>query len=227
MATFGLIHGAGDVGWSWHLVEDELRARGHETVAPNLPCDDDTAGIPEYADAVVDAIGEGTNLVVVGHSLGGFTAPLVCERVVADLLVLVAPMIPAPREAPADYWADTAYDDAVRAPSDAESERGDEDDIFYHDVPPELAAEAQQRSRRQSEARLSEPSPLKAWPKVPTRVLLCRDDRLLPVEYLRRVVHERLGMAPDEIPGGHMPALSRPVELADRLERYASEQGIT
>ena len=49
MATFVLIHGAGDVGWYWHLVEAELRARGHEAIAPDLPCDDDSAGLPEYA----------------------------------------------------------------------------------------------------------------------------------------------------------------------------------
>ena len=33
VATYVLIHGAGDVGWYWHLVEAELRARGHDTVA--------------------------------------------------------------------------------------------------------------------------------------------------------------------------------------------------
>ena len=44
MATFALIHGAGDVGWYWHLVVAELRRRGHQAVAPDLPCDDDSAG---------------------------------------------------------------------------------------------------------------------------------------------------------------------------------------
>ncbi len=43
MSTFVLIHGAGDVGWYWHLVEAELRARGHDTVAPDLPADDESA----------------------------------------------------------------------------------------------------------------------------------------------------------------------------------------
>jgi pimeloyl-ACP methyl ester carboxylesterase len=81
MATFVLIHGAGGVGWYWHLVEAELRSRGHDKVAPDLPCDDDTAGLREYADAVVDAIGDRTGLVVVAQSFGGFTAPLVCDRV--------------------------------------------------------------------------------------------------------------------------------------------------
>lgn len=65
MATFALIHGAGDVGWYWHLVEAELGERGHDVVAPDLPCDDDSAGLSEYADTVIEAIGERTDLVVV------------------------------------------------------------------------------------------------------------------------------------------------------------------
>jgi hypothetical protein len=32
-------------------MEQELRQRGHESVAPDLPCDDDSAGLPEYADS--------------------------------------------------------------------------------------------------------------------------------------------------------------------------------
>jgi pimeloyl-ACP methyl ester carboxylesterase len=54
MATFVLIHGAGDSGWYWHLREAELRRRGHDVVAPDLPGEDDSARLPEYADTVVD-----------------------------------------------------------------------------------------------------------------------------------------------------------------------------
>jgi pimeloyl-ACP methyl ester carboxylesterase len=74
---------------------------------------------------------------------------------------------------------------------------------------------------------MGEPSPLRAWPGVPTRVLLCRDDHLLPPAFVRRVARARLGITPDEIDGGHAPALSRPRELADRLEAYAAAQGLT
>jgi hypothetical protein len=37
------------------------------------------------------------------------------------------------------------------------------------------------------------------------------------------VAQERLGIAADELPGGHLVALSRPRELADWLERYWRE----
>src|SRR5438067_10775180 len=109
MATFILIHGGGDVGWYWHLVAAQLRAHGHDLVAPDLPCDDDTAGLDEYADTVVDAIGDRTDLVVVGQSFAGFTAPLVAARRPTRMLVLVAGMIPAPGESPADWWTETGY----------------------------------------------------------------------------------------------------------------------
>jgi pimeloyl-ACP methyl ester carboxylesterase len=131
-----------------------------------------------------------------------------------ELLVLVAPMIPMPKEAPADYWTNTRYEEEVHEHYD------DDIALFYQDVPPDLAAQALKRGRRQSEARLSEPFPLEAWPDVPTRVILCRDDRLFPAAFLRRVARERLGITPDEITGGHTPALSHPKELAARLEAY-------
>ena len=158
-------------GTWWRL---NWRERGHDVVAPDLPCDDDSAGLSEYADTVIEAIGERTDLVVVAQSLGGFTAPLVCERVPVKLLVLVAPMIPVPGEAPADYWTNTRYAEEVREHYD------DEVALFYQDVPPELVSEALKRGRRQSETRMGEPSPLKAWPDVPTRVLLCRRRPLVP-----------------------------------------------
>ena len=221
MATYVLIHGAGDSGWYWHLVAAELQERGHDVVAPDLPSDDESAGLSEYAETVVDAVGDRTDLVVVAQSFGGFTAPLVAARVPVDLLVLLAGMVPSPGERPEDWWANTGYEQAAREHS-AGTAPADDSTIatFYHDVPPELAAEALSRERAQSGTPTQEPWPLDAWPDVPTRYLLCRDDRLFPAEWLRRVVRERLGIAADEIDGGHCVALSRPRELADRLEAY-------
>jgi pimeloyl-ACP methyl ester carboxylesterase len=180
--------------------------------------------LAEYADMVVDVIDDRGNLVLVAQSFGGFTAPLVCERVPVDLMVLVAGMIPAPGEAANDYWANTGWQPAklarVEQPEGMSREDAETIATFYHDVAPELVAEALQRARRQSETPGKEPWPLDAWPDVPTRFLLCRDDRLFPADWMRRVVKDRLGITPDEIDGSHCVALSRPKELADRLVAY-------
>jgi hypothetical protein len=225
MATFVLIHGAADSGWFWHLVEAELRGRGYDTVAPDLPCDDDSAGLAEYTDAVAKAVGDRTGLVVVAQSFGGFTAPLVCDRVPADLLVLLAGMVPVPGEAPEDWSANTGFAQARREQEERDGPAPDDDlALFYHDLPPDLAAEAMRRARHQSDTPGKRLWPLPAWPNVPTRFLLCRDDRFFPAAFLRRVVRDRLGFTPDEIDGGHCVALSRPRELADRLESYLADR---
>jgi hypothetical protein len=213
MATFVLIHGGGDVGWYWHLVERELHRRGHDTLAPDLPCDDDSAGLAEYTDAVVEAIGPRRDLVVVAQSFGGFTAPLVAARVPVDTLILVAGMIPAPGEAPNDWPANTGFDEVMGA----QSRRYAGQDLVYQDVPQALAEQARRNGRDQSDTPGRAPWPLAAWPPVPTRFVLCTQDRFFPPEFMRRVVADRLGIVPDEIAAGHAVALSRPKELADLL----------
>jgi len=228
MATFVLIHGAGGDSWYWHLVVPELRARGHEVVAVDLPCEDDSAGLPEYADAVVEAIGDRTDLVLVAQSMAGFTAPLVCERMPVDLMVLLAAMVPAPGESPGDWWDNTGWEQARREQNQRDGrDPGAEVDViadFLHDVPPDVVADAMARGeRRQSGTPFEKPWPLAAWPDVPTRVLICRDDRFFPADFMRRVARERLGITPDEMDGGHVPALSRPRDLVDRLVAYRSE----
>jgi pimeloyl-ACP methyl ester carboxylesterase len=220
MATFALIHGGGDVGWYWHLVEAELRRRGHDTVAPDLPCDDDSAGLDDYADTVVDAIGAHGDLVVVGQSYGGFTAPLVAARLNAQTLVLVAGMVPTPGESPAEWWDNTGYRQAVEEQARRDGGlTGNEDPFvaFYHDVPRALAEEALTRERSESQAAYDTPWPLDAWPNVPTRFVLCTEDRFFPAAFMRKVVATRLGGTPEEITAGHCVALSHPRELAAML----------
>lgn len=229
MSTFVLIHGAGDRGWYWHLVEAELHARGHAVVAPDLPADDDSAELGDYADAVVEAVGDRKDLIVVGQSFGGFTAPLVADRLPVDALVFVAGMVPSPGEPPGKWWANTGYKEAVRAQAARDGGLTGNDDPFvayYHDVPRELAEEAISKERAHpSAASMAAPWPLPALPPVPTKFVLCTEDRFFPAAFLRRVVTDRLGIVPDEIAAGHCVALGRPRELADILERYASRRG--
>jgi hypothetical protein len=217
MATYALIHGAGDSAFYWHLVASELEERGNEVVAIDLPCEDESAGLTEYTDTVVEAIGDRTGVILVAQSFGAFTAPLVSARRPVELLVLIAGMVPRAGEKGDDWPANTGYPGPAAAGEDSDLA------VFYHDVPPALAAEALAHGRRQAEVPGREPWPLDSWPDVPTRYLLCRDDRMFPASWMRGVVRERLGIVPDEIDGGHCPALSRPHELAERLELYRAE----
>jgi pimeloyl-ACP methyl ester carboxylesterase len=224
-ATYVLLPGAGGESWYWHLVAPDLRARGHEVLTPDLPAGDDSAGLAEYAEAVVTAIGDRADVILAAQSMAAFTAPMVCDRVDVRLLVLVAPMIPAPGESPGMWWSNTGQTTARRQLDEREGRAPDATmDVIttlMHDVPPDIVAEALARGEpRQSDTPFAEPWPLDGWPPVPTRVLAGSHDRLFPLEFMRRLALDRLGIAVDVIDTGHLPALSRPAELAQRLETY-------
>jgi pimeloyl-ACP methyl ester carboxylesterase len=219
-ATFVLIPGAGGRAWYWHRVVGEVRRRGHEAVGVDLPAADDAAGLTAYTDAVVAAVGDARPLVVVGQSMGGLTAPLVCTRVPVDLLVLVNAMIPTPGETGGQWWEATGQATA-RADLAARENRELSDgllDDFFHDVPRHVMEEAMGRGDPpQSSTPFTEAWPLDAWPAVPTRVIAGRDDRFFPADFQARIARQRLGITPVVVPGGHLIALSRPVELTDAL----------
>jgi pimeloyl-ACP methyl ester carboxylesterase len=225
--TFVLIPGAVGSATYWYRLGEELRQRGREAIAVGLPAADDSAGLAEYTDAVVAAISDRSRIVLVAQSMGGFTAPLVCERVPVELLVLLNAMVPAPGESPGQWWENTGQPAAAAAyaASEGRPSGGAFDPLveFFHDVPDEVRTVVfAEPEPVQSGTPFEKPWPLENWPDVPTRFLQGRDDRFFPLEFQRRVVRERLGIAVDEMPGGHLLALSRPRELADRLEAYLS-----
>jgi pimeloyl-ACP methyl ester carboxylesterase len=225
MSTYALIPGGGGDPWEWHRLVPELAARGHEALPIRLPADDDSAGWTDYADTVVDALGDRRDVILVAESMGAFTAPIVSARRPVELLVLLNAMIPVSGETFNTWWSNTASGSARReyhASIGLEPTEADDDAvIYYHDVPAELRAEAQTRTwQGQSMTPLDEPWPLSAWPDVPTRVLAGRHDRMFPLEFQRRIARERLALDVDEIDGGHMVAMSKPAELTDRLEAY-------
>ncbi|PPK67450.1 alpha/beta fold hydrolase [Actinokineospora auranticolor] len=226
MATFVLLHGAGDDSRSWRDVIPLLEAAGHEVVAPDLPVADPSAGLDAYTQAAVDAIGAREGVVLVAQSLSGFVAPLVAARVPVARIVLVNAMVPKPGETAGEWWTATDQNAARRA-YDVEEGRDpdapfDEVRTFLHDVPAErLAALAgEPEPPGQSDAPFADTWPLDAWPDVPTTAIVGAKDRCFPAAFQRRVLQERLGITPDEIDSGHVPSLSRPRELADLLLGY-------
>ncbi|MCU1358900.1 MAG: hydrolase, alpha/beta fold family protein [Ilumatobacteraceae bacterium] len=186
----------------------------------DLPCDQQV-GLGAYTDAVVQAIGDRRDdLVLVAQSLGGLIAPLVCQRVPIDLVVLVAAMVPQPGESGGEWWANTGQAAAVLAeglPDDSA------ETMFTHDVPPDVLASVLP-PRDQTGTLFEETWPLAAWPHVPTEFIVCRDDRFFPADWLRALVRQRLGIEPLEIPGGHCAFLSQPAALAAALVQCWNRQ---
>ena len=228
-ATFVLIPGAGGAARYWYRLGPELKKRGHESVAVDLPAADDTAGLEEYVAAVLGVVGEHQHLVVVAQSMGALTGPLVCARTPADLLVLVNPMIPKPGETGGEWWANTGHAEAriEQAKREGRPPPGGPNDIvdaFFNDVPQAVREEIMSYGEPpQSGTPFGDPWPLDRWPHVPTKVLHGTEDRFFPIEFQRRVTRDRLGLEVDEMPGGHLIALSQPAALADRLDTYWRE----
>ncbi|HET7799314.1 MAG TPA: alpha/beta fold hydrolase, partial [Humibacillus xanthopallidus] len=151
-------------------------------------------------------------------SLGGFTAPLVCQRVPVRELVLVNAMIPVPGELARDWWAHTgateAQEEAARAggygPFDVST-------YFLHDVDAEVAAEGEPYQRTEADIVFESVCDFTAWPTARIRVLAGADDRFFPVGLQRRVARDRLGVEADVLPGGHLLPLAQPRMVADYL----------
>ena len=225
-----LIPGAEGRAWYWHRVTPLLRERGHEVVAVELPVTDPAAGLEEYAGAVIAAIGDRhEDLVLVAQSLGGFIAPLAAERVGAVRLILLNAMVPKPGERAGEWWDNTGHAEARAAHYAGQGlqlpTEFDPIEAFFHDVPADVVEQAMAAGEQVArfDTLFSQPWPLEAWPKIPTRFIQARDDRFFPLEFQRRVVSERLGIPVEEMPGGHLVALSNAGGLARLLHDYASD----
>ena len=224
MATYVLIHGAGSDSWYWHLVAPELRRpwsrrrRRWTCRATTTPPGCRSTSTPSSTRSAT-----ARDLVLVAQSLGGFTAPLVCERVPVDLMVLVAAMVPCAGRVARRLVGQHRLG-AGEARAGRRDGRDDTDDpvtLFLHDLPPDVTAAAMTTRRGTSRAHRSRSrGRSRRGPTCRREFLLCRDDRFFPAEFQRRVVAERLGITPDEMDGGHLPALAHPDELVERLEAY-------
>ncbi len=227
MATFALVHGAFCSGGTWDEVSIRLRARGHRVVAPDLPCEDKTAGPIRYAQVVSDTLRDvdERDVVIVGHSLGGLTIPLVAADRPVRRMVFLAAFIPMPGKAFRDQFSEPG----MFPPSDESTFPVTGEDglmswpperaipALMPDLQHEAALQAARSLRRQAGTPHAEVCPLESWPEVASSYILCRLDTQVGPDWARRVARERLGTEAIEMDGGHMPMIGRPDELAGIL----------
>ncbi len=219
MSTFILIPGAGGEAWYWSKVVPELQRLGHAAVAVDIEEDDPSLGLPEYAQIVLDAMGDQRDVVLVGQSLGGFTAAMVAARRKPLRIVLVNAMIPLPGETPGEWWDNTGSTQARAAADERAGRDGtfDMETYFLHDLGADTKAEAASGGRVPADTPFGQTCTFTTWPDVAIRVVVGADDRFFPADFQCRVAKERLGVEAIVIPGGHLVALSNPSGLVERL----------
>lgn len=229
MTFFVLVHGSNHGPWCWSHLTPYLTALGHECVAVDLPCEDPTAGLAVYAEIVADAVGDrGADTILVGHSLAGLSIPIAATKKRVRSLVYLCPAIPALGRSFFDQLLDldasghtlitpvVHEDGTLSLPVEAAM------DVFFHDCTPDDQAWAIAQLRRQASLPNVEPTPLERFPDVASSVILGRDDRVFPAEWVRTAARERLGVTPIELDGGHSPFLARPELLSQELHKLAS-----
>ena len=196
---------------------DELTRRGHRCVVPDLPFADPTATWDSYVDVIIDALSGVDDPVLIGHSGGALTIPLVALRRPVKLLCYLCPSTPiaTPRaDCPPrcrrgvgcrqdrtgsgrSWWQP---DDAVKG--------------MYRHLDPALARWAAERLRPDADPG---PYPLEAPPKLPSAYIYATEDEFFTPESRRWAARNVFGIEPIEMEGGHFPMLERPSQLADVL----------
>jgi pimeloyl-ACP methyl ester carboxylesterase len=204
VARFVLIHGAWHGAWCWERLAAELEQRGHDVLAPNLPCDQVGLGIRDY----VQLIGPEPEAVVVGHSLGGLTAPLLGGRATVFLAGLV----------PVEHvysGLDPSFTGTVR---DAEGRSAWPDfettwAKLYADLDEDDARWAFDRLRPQAGV-----DPVLDVTLGRCESIVTMRDHVLRPDAQLDWAEQVLGVTPLELDAGHSPYLTHPVELAGLLE---------
>ena len=202
-----LVHGAWHGAWCFERLSAELERRGHETWAPDLPCDQVGLTVHDYAAVV----GSHPDAIVVGHSLAGLTIPFVP----AAVSVFLAALVPVEETF-------SALDPRFHGTKRDELGRSYWPDLWttrehlYPELDDRDAARAFEQLRPQAPV-----EPVLKLPGGPRASIVTTGDRALRPEWQSRTARETLGVEPLELDAGHSPFLTHPRELADLLESLA------
>ena len=227
MATYVLIHGAYQGGWTWKPVASRLRAAGHEVYAPTLD------GCGERHHLIRPGITVGTHgreigqllfyedlrdVILVGTSAGGMviekTAELARDRLAR--LVFVDALAPLPGERVEDIVSRRGARETTAVATGPT--RADAEERLFSDLDADTRAWALARYTLHPIAAAEGPmEPTTFWDQAwPATVIRCRRAVNPPEAHQRRTA-DRLKAAWHELDTGHYPMLSQPDELTALL----------
>jgi pimeloyl-ACP methyl ester carboxylesterase len=239
MAAFVLIHGAWHGAWCWHKVVDALRAEGHRVVAPDLPGHGEDPEPPakvtleSYGDRACEAIdAQDEDVILVGHSMGGFVISLAADRRPERIrkLVYLAAFIPTPGETFAQGTAETVtpallestipVEDGSAVNLRPESLR----EVFYADCSDEDVAFARERLCPQPVRPTVTPIELtpERFGSVPRYYIECRQDATILLADQKKLHESHACRAVYSLDASHSPFFSQPQRLAETLMQISA-----
>ncbi len=215
MAHVFLVHGAAANDLSWFDVPDGLRDAGHSvnslllpghTRNPFLRSKQQAAiSLRDYVDHVLGAIGTLDDVVLVGHSMGGFVISEVAAQAPGKVgkLIYVAAMLPQDGETPMDIVGrvGTSISDVIM-------------EFLGHGL---LAVRGLSRQPRGPLGDGFSETP--GFKDIPRSYVLCGDDGIIPPVLQQEMIDARPGTEKVSLASDHLPMLTAPDELLPVLIR--------
>jgi pimeloyl-ACP methyl ester carboxylesterase len=234
--TFVLVHGACHGGWTWRATAEFLRAHGHHVYMPTLPglgTEDSRAEIHlvDTVDYLVDYVEtrDLREVVLVGHSWGGFPVSGASQRLTSRLsrLVYWSAFVPLSGESLIDLCP-PAYGEMFRTSAAASTDNSVmfPAEVFFGAFMQDASPEAQQLFypllERQPFHTMNESLDLREWERhqLPSTYILSKDDLALPPGEFGWAPRfpDRLPGAPVlYTPGSHEAQITQPEALAAAL----------
>jgi hypothetical protein len=220
--TFVFVHGAFGSPAELAPTAPCLESAGHRVVNVDLPCEHPDATLEDYADTVVRAMADiAGSRILVAHSAGGATIPLVAARIAVDRLVFAAAVVPSPGQSICEaVGPDTLATIMAVSVDNGDGTRSFDFDLLASLAPPDqreaYLAFLQATQRRQGMQALYQPWPGTGMPDVPRSYILCTEDTIIPPGRQRHFAAS-LGVTPIEIASEHSVFATKPMELAGIL----------
>lgn len=220
--TFVFVHGGFGSPAELAPTVPHLEAAGHRVINVDLPSERPEATLDDYADTVARAMaGVAGRRILVAHSAGGATIPLVASRVWVDHMVFAAAIVPEPGQSIAEALGPATMETIMAVTLD----NGDGTRSFDVDLLASLVPEDQRQAylaflkatqRKQGFHAMTQPWPGAGIPEVPRTYVLCTEDQIIPPER-QRAFAAALGVTPIEIASEHSVFAMRPSQLAALL----------